>query len=94
MTNHQRTERSTGPGLPSDTLTAALSVGVAGWPWLRPADGRGWQVLLAAAAVALIALLQFVWLYRARSARRRKATLDTYAAREMARDRRRKALLR
>ena len=72
-------------------LATVLSAGVMIGPWFRrPADGRGWQVLLAVAAIALIVLL-FVWLYRARSARRWKAALDAYAAWEIARDRRRKA---
>jgi signal transduction histidine kinase len=75
------------PGASALVLSAGAMLG----PWLRPADGRGWQVLLAAAAVALVALLPFVWLYRARSARRWKAVLEAYAAREMARDRSRKA---
>jgi hypothetical protein len=44
----------------------------------------------SAAAVALIALLQVLWLYRARTTRRWRAALDAYAAREIARDRRRK----
>jgi len=43
---------------------------------------------LACAVVALLAFLQFVWLYRARSARRWKAALDSYAEREIDRDRR------
>jgi signal transduction histidine kinase len=71
-------------------LATVLSAGGMIGSWFRPADGRGWQVLLAGAAVALIALL-FVWLYRARSTRRRKAALDAYAVREIARDQRRKA---
>jgi hypothetical protein len=89
MTNRERTERSTAAGFHT-VLSAGAMIG----PWFRPADGRAWQPLLAAAAVALIALLSFVGLSRARSARRWKATLDAYAAREMVRDRRRKALLR
>jgi hypothetical protein len=45
-----------------------------------------------AAAVALIVLFQFLrLLYRARSARRWQAALDTYAVQEIARDRRREA---
>ena len=71
-------------------LATVLSVGVMIGPWFRPANGRGWQVLLAVAANALIVLL-FVWLYRARSTRRWRAALDAYAVREIARDRRRKA---
>jgi len=47
-------------------------------------------VLLAASVIALIAVVRFVWLYRARSARRRDDALDAYAEREIARDRRRK----
>jgi hypothetical protein len=49
-------------------------------------------MLVAAAVVALTALLPFLWLYRARSARRWKAALDAHAEREIARDRRRKGL--
>jgi hypothetical protein len=44
---------------------------------------------LACAVVALLALLPLARLYRARSARRWKAALDGYAAREIDRDRRR-----
>jgi hypothetical protein len=83
------TERS-----PAVGLLAVLSAGAMIGPWFRPADGRAWQLMLAAAAVALIALLSFVGLSRARSARRWKATLDAYAAREMIRNRRRSAPLR
>jgi hypothetical protein len=42
---------------------------------------------MTAAILVLIALLGFVWLYRARSARRWKAALDAYAERGIARDR-------
>jgi hypothetical protein len=48
-------------------------------------------VFFAAAVVALTALLQFLWLYRARSTRRWQAALDAYAEREIAHDRRRRA---
>jgi hypothetical protein len=60
-------------------------------PWSSPGAGRGWQALLAAAVVAVSALLQFLWRYRTRAARRWKAALDAYAVREIARDRRWKA---
>src|SRR5262249_43263851 len=92
MTNHERTRRSTQAGLASDVLAAALPVGVAVRPWSWPAEGPGWQVLVAGAAVALIMVLQFLWLYRARSAGRRQAALDAYAAREIVREGRRRAL--
>jgi hypothetical protein len=52
-------------------------------PWFLPASTVCWPVLLAGAAIALIALLQFLWLYRARSTRRWQAALDAYAAREI-----------
>jgi hypothetical protein len=48
-------------------------------------------LLLAAAVIVLIALINFAWLYRARSARRWRLALDGYAEREIARDRLRKA---
>jgi hypothetical protein len=103
MTNHEQTERSAEAGLYSvvrlpncapdveegpvpEVLATVLSVGVTVGPWFPLADGRGWYVLLAAAVVALIALLRFIWLHRARSTRR-KAALDAYAEREIARDR-------
>ena len=80
-------EQAPAPGV----FAAVLSLSVTGGPWFRPATGRDWEVLLTAAAVSLIALLRFVWLYRARSSRRWNAALDAYAEREIARDRRRKA---
>lgn len=85
--NRELTARRTDARLYADALTAALSVGLVG-PWLRPTGAPGWQVLLAAAAVALIALIWLLWLYRARFARRWKAALEAYAAREIARGRR------
>jgi hypothetical protein len=72
-------------------LATVLPVGAVFGPWFGPAGGRGWLVLFATAVVALTALLQFLWLHRARSARRWRAALDAYAAREIAGDRRRKA---
>jgi len=68
-------------------LAAVLSVGATVGPWFRPADERGWPVLLAAAAFALTALLQAIRLYRAHAARRGRAGPDADAAREMACDR-------
>jgi hypothetical protein len=52
-----------------------------------PADGGHWLALLAAAVFALTALAGAAWLYRARRARRRRAVLDAYAEREIARHR-------
>jgi hypothetical protein len=71
-------------------LINARAETVAEKPSFRAALKRR-RCLLAAAAVALIALVQFVWLHRARSARRWKAALDAYAVQEIARDRRGKA---
>ena len=67
-----------------------FSVGITAEPWSRAAAGGGWHALLAAAVIALIALLLPSWARRARSAKRWRAALDAYAAREVARDRRRK----
>jgi signal transduction histidine kinase len=71
-------------------LAAVFSAGVLLGPWIGPAGGRGWQVLLAAAVTAVVALFGFVWLRRTHSTRRWKAALDLYAAREAVRGRRRK----
>ena len=71
-------------------FAGVLSFGVTADPWFRPTEGRGWFALLAA-AVSLIAFLGFVWLHNARSTRRWKASLDAYATREIARDRRRRS---
>jgi hypothetical protein len=70
---------------------ATFSVGAIVGPWVGPAGSRGWHTLVAAAVVALIAVVQVVWLYRARSTRRWRAALEVYAEREIARDRRGKA---
>ena len=96
MANHEWAERTGDVGTHApvaapEARAAVLSVGVMIAPWSLPTAGRGWQGLLAVVAVALVALLQFVWLYHARSARRWSSALDTYAAREIARARRRKA---
>jgi signal transduction histidine kinase len=72
-------------------LATVVPLAAIGGPWFRPVEGGDWQALLATAVVALIALLGIVWLSRARATRRWKAILDAYAAREIARDRRRKA---
>ncbi len=53
--------------------------------------GMTWLALLAVVAVALTALPASVWLYRARGARRRRAALDAYARREIARHTRERA---
>jgi hypothetical protein len=86
------------PGAPNSkegpvrgALTTISSLGLAVGPWVRPATGRGWPVLLAVAAVALLVLLPTLWLYRARTTRRWKASLDAYGEREIARARYRKA---
>ena len=50
-------------------LATVFSAGAMLGPWLRTSGGRGWQVLLAAAAVALVVSFQLLWLSRARSAR-------------------------
>src|SRR5262245_39971234 len=86
MTNYSLAHAAHAPAGPPTALAAGSMFG----PWLWPADGPGWQVLLAAAA-SLVAGLQLLWLYRARSARRRKTALDAYAAEEIARQRRWKA---
>ena len=65
-------------------LVAGIMIGARLWP----ADGRGWQIVLATVASALIAVVPFLWLYRARLVRRWRAALDAYAEREIARDRR------
>jgi hypothetical protein len=79
------------PGSPigraTPAVAAALAAGVVGGLWLRPADGRGWQALVAAAVLAVTAVLGVVWLWRARAVRRLNAALDAYAAREIARAR-------
>src|SRR5438132_1478516 len=60
------------PGALATVLPAGVMIG----PWSRLVGGRGWQVILASAAVALTALVQFIRLSRARPARRRQAALD------------------
>ena len=72
----------------------APGVMAAGGMWslvLGTAVDPGWQALLAAALLALTVVLGMVWQSRARAARRWNATLDAYCAREIGRDRRRKA---
>jgi hypothetical protein len=78
-------------GFISRVFAALFWGGVMNGLWFPPADGRGWLVLFAAAAIAVTALHEFVWMYRARSAKRWKAALDAYAAQEIARDRGREA---
>jgi hypothetical protein len=65
-------------------------VGITTEPWSRAAAGGGWHALPAAAVIAVIVLLLPFWARRARTARRWRAALDAYAARELARGRRRK----
>jgi hypothetical protein len=93
MQNH-RIEKQT-PLSPAGAYAAAGLAGVVVVGlWLGLAGVLGWQVLLAAAAVALLAALGIVWQARARAASRLQATLDAYAAREIARGLRRKAAKR
>ena len=67
-------------------------LGVTGAPWLGPEDGRRWETLLGAVALALAVVAPaVVWLARARTARRLRAATDAHAAREAARQRRWKA---
>jgi hypothetical protein len=53
-----------------------------------------WGVPLAAAGIALIGMFAAAWRSRARALARRLTALNSYAEREMARERRRKALER
>jgi hypothetical protein len=80
------------PVLPYAAAGSATVVGVG--LWLGLAGGRGWQVLLPVAALALLAAFGILWQSRARAASRLRATLDAYAAREIARGLRRKAAKR
>jgi hypothetical protein len=87
MTNPERTERSTDTFLHPHALAAAFFAVAPTGSWFRPADLRGWNLLLAAVVITSIVLAQLArraWLYRARS-RRWKAALDAYAAREIIR---------
>jgi hypothetical protein len=68
-----------------------LGAAIAGGLWLRPTDGGGWQAFVAAAALALTSVLVIVWQSRARGTKQWRATLEAYAEREIAQDRRRKA---
>jgi hypothetical protein len=92
MTNNERSEPGTNAALPPDAVgrisgaTAVFAVGIG--PWLWPARGGGWQVLLVTAACAEIAALPFLSLYRFHIMRRWRAALDAYAAQEIERDRR------
>jgi hypothetical protein len=88
MTSNEQTQRRTDDHPAHGVTAALLSVVATGGPWFRPVGGLGWAALLTAAVVALVGLRQLVWLYRSHSTRRWKAALDTYAAREIARDRR------
>ncbi len=93
MANNQ-TGRPTGTfvvWLATFCTAAVVGAELIGALWFRPVDGRNRQALLAAAALALTAVLGFVWQSRARAARRWNAALDAYAEREIARARSRKA---
>jgi Flp pilus assembly protein TadB len=80
---------------PAAAYTAVvLGAGVVTAGWFRPAADEGWQMLVAAAVFAVAAVLGFVWLVRARAARRLQAVMDAYADREIARAGRRQALKR
>jgi hypothetical protein len=68
---------------------ALLGVGGAAGLWLWRAPGSGLQVLAAAGALALAAVVGMVWETRARAARRWNAALDAYAAQEIVRASRR-----
>jgi hypothetical protein len=72
-------------------IAAALSIVGFGMLRCRPMDFRGCQALLTTVVVAMIVLLWFVWQHRVRAVARWKTILDTYAEREIARDRRRQA---
>jgi uncharacterized RmlC-like cupin family protein len=67
------------------SAVAALVGGVFGELWLSHAV-RGWPVIMLAAILAVVAVLDLVWARHARTARR-LAVLDAYAQREIARGR-------
>jgi hypothetical protein len=93
MENHRIDRRTSlslvGPLAPY--AAAALVAVAAGVLWLGPAHGRGWQLLLPAALLVLPAVVGIAWQVRARAATRLETALDAYAAREIARGRRRPA---
>jgi hypothetical protein len=72
-------------------VAAGLAAGALVAIWWAVAEGRAWQAPVAAAAPALAAVVGLAWLSRARTARRRKAAMDAYADREIARWRGRRA---
>ena len=73
-------------------LAAVAAAGVIGGVVLPLVDGRAWQTLLPAMLLTATAVLGFVRLSRAHTARRLKAAMDAFAEREIARTRRRKAM--
>lgn len=73
---------------------AFLGVAAAAGTWLWLAQGDTMQVSLASAVLASTALVGIVWQVRARAARRWRAALDAYVERQIAQERRRKALRR
>jgi len=77
---------------PAVAVVAAVLVGGAFvGSWLVAAEGRPWQLPLAAAVLALVAALGLVWLSRTRTARHLRAAAAAFAEREIARELRRKA---
>jgi hypothetical protein len=46
-------------------------------------DGRGWQILIAGAVLALASVLWIMWQSHVRGTRRWRAALDAYAEREI-----------
>jgi hypothetical protein len=75
---------------PMWAVDALLPTAVLGSSWLWPVAARSWPALVGVAVVALLVVVGGVWQSRVRAARQRNAALDTYAAREIARTRRRR----
>ena len=73
-------------------VAAGLAAGALVAIWWAVAEGRPWQAPVAAAGPALAAVLGLAWLSRARTERRRKAAMDAYADREIARGRSRRVV--
>jgi hypothetical protein len=83
MTNHSLVR---GPSVPLFWPVAFLACAGTAGLWLLLAQGRH-DLALAAMLLALAAILGGAWLYRARAARRVQTAADTYATREIARER-------